>query len=236
MWQIFFSKILCILVPFCCSIFKKEGNNTERKTVYLLLWELSNQPLFSIGDLVHLHQGSLTLSSAGGLKSEPHPLKLGLAAVCWYWATEQTCVAVRRGAGVASISAKRIRNQLLGGRRQAHVAASNKPSPYHHSFILPPLPPLALFLFVVSVMRISGCCRDLVLSVTARSTLIIHFGIFGILFFPPSRPLFLLCPWPEKAVLKYKKRIDSVWDDNMEGNSMKTSTTFYHLIHVNFGD
>lgn len=64
----------------------------------------------------------------------------------------------------------------------SHVGATNKPSPYNRSFILPS--PLALFLFGISFMHISGCCRDLVLSVTVRSTLIIHFGIFGILFFP----------------------------------------------------
>lgn len=72
-------------------------------------------------------------------------------------------------------------------QRLWHGGAANKHSSYHISFILcaAPSPPLALVLFGTSFMHICGCHRDLVLSVTARSTLIIHFRIFGILFFPP---------------------------------------------------
>lgn len=73
-------------------------------------------------------------------------------------------------------------------QRLWHGGAANKHSSYHISFILcaAPSPPLALVLFGTSFMHICGCHRDLVLSVTARSTLIIHFRIFGILFFSPS--------------------------------------------------
>lgn len=155
--------------------------------------------------------------------------------MCWYWAAEQTSCYRWGGGGQASLPRGLETSCWMDADKHhpSHVGVTNKPSPYHRSFILPF--PVALFLFGISFMRISGCCGDLVLSVTARSTLIIHFGIFGILFFPPVSPSIsaLLVTW--KGCLKYKKNWQCVrrkHGEEKHGNGNK----FYHLIHVDFGD
>lgn len=57
---------------------------------------------------------------------------------------------------------------------------------FFHSWAVPfSLPSFSPLLFRVSLMHVCGCHRDLVLSVTACSTPIIHFGLFGILFSLP---------------------------------------------------
>lgn len=163
---------------------------------------------FLIGDLERLHRGSHTLSRAG-LQRESSPLKPLIAGACWYWAAEQTSCWMLQLGWEGGISAKRIRNQLLDGWMQT-TSTRCMLEPLSNPLLITVLlffhPPLALFLFGLSFVRISGCCRDLGLSVTARSTLIIHFGIFGILFSPPVSPSISALLMTSKGSLNHKKK------------------------------
>lgn len=112
---------------------------------------------------------------------------------------QSACAAGKYRGDWRGISAKRIRNQLLGRHRcvalsGSHTAAisssssSVKPSLFFFALVLlfsffscsPFLSPLFFFYSDISLMHVCGCHRDLALSVTACFTLLIHFRVFGI--------------------------------------------------------